>query len=106
MNMSIAFFVGCFTFVVIMLVKIPIKKLMSTIAENRGGDEEEVRIIYRRGNSIIYVLVMLVAAISYCLVLELIGEEHFKLCCSMKAAAIAVALYAIFEQWFGDDFKL
>lgn len=106
MNSAISFFVGCLTLVLMMIIKIPIKKMLFRLAQEIRKEEKQQQIMYKRLNSILIVCVMLVAVVCYYLVLRVLGEEHFKLCCSMKAGAIAVALYAVLEQWFGDDLKL
>jgi len=31
--------------------------------------------------------------------------DHFKWCCSLKAGAVAIAIYAVYEQWFGERDK-
>ncbi len=106
MNTAIMFFVGCLTLVLMMFIKIPIKKMTANLAKKWQQEEEEQYILYKRLNVLVIFCVILVSLISYYFVLQLLGEEHFKMCCCIKAGAIAIALYAIFEQWFGDDFAL
>lgn len=106
MNIAIAFLVGCITFVLMMILKIPIKWLTAYVADKMKPDVEEGYILYKRLNTAIIFLTIIVATIGYYFVFGLIGIGHFKLCCSLKAGVIAVALYAVFEQWFGDDFDL
>lgn len=102
MNMAISFLSGSITFVLVMLIKVPIKKLNAQVAEEKAYSEEEFYKIYKRRNGVIYLCVALVALVSYCFILYALGEEHIKLCCSMKAAAIAIALYAVYEQLLGE----
>uniref|UniRef100_UPI00405721D8 hypothetical protein n=1 Tax=Acetatifactor sp. TaxID=1872090 RepID=UPI00405721D8 len=106
MNMAIAFFVGCLTLVLMMFIKIPLKKLTAKLAETLHEDKEDRELLYKRLNVLIMVVAVLVSLICYYIVLQILGETHFKMCCCLKAGAIAIALYAIFEQWFGDEFKL
>lgn len=106
MNSAISFFVGCLTLVLMMIIKIPIKKMVFKLSWEISKEEKQQQMVYKRLNSILIVCVMLVSVVCYYLVLMVLGEEHFKLCCSVKAGAIAVALYAVLEQWFGDDMKL
>lgn len=106
MNSAISFFVGCLTLVLMMIIKIPIKKMVFKLSWEISKEEKQQQMVYKRLNSILIVCVMLVSVVCYYLVLMVLGEEHFKLCCSMKAGAIAVVLYAVLEQWFGDDLKL
>lgn len=94
-NSMITFFVGCVTFVLMMLIKIPIKRYTREVAKDFSQ--------YRHFNIIVLGLTFLVALICYCFVLVWIGESHFKLCCALKGAAVAVAIYAVYEQWFGED---
>lgn len=101
-NFAIAFFVGCITLVLMTIIKIPIKQLTRFIANRLETDKEDSHVLYRRFNGIIIILTMIVSAFCYYFVLQGLGEEHFQICCSMKAGAIAVALYAAFEQWFGE----
>lgn len=102
MNMAIAFFTGCVTFVLMLVIKIPIKKLTYRFADRVTSDEESQHVLYKRCNVVIILITMVVAIICYYLVLQVLGEDHFKVCCSIKAGAIAIALYAAFEQWFGE----
>ena len=104
MNMAISFFVGCVTFVLVMFVKLPIKKINYKLAARVVDNEEEKQILYKKLNVIIIFIAMMLSMICYYFVLRMLGGTHFKMCCSIKAGAIAVALYMIFEQWFGDEF--
>ena len=96
MNSVITFFVGCAAFAVMMLVKIPIK-LNWELAKSE--------LQYKRLNIFLIILTFLVAIICYCFALVWLGETHFKLCCAIKGASVAMAFYAIYEQWCGDDRK-
>lgn len=102
MSITIAFFVGCITFVIMMLLKIPVKKMMFILANIIEVDEDESYILYKRLNGVVILLTIMVAVVCYYFVLQWLGEEHFKLCCSLKAGVIAIALYAVYEQWFGE----
>lgn len=102
MNSVIAFFVGSLTFVITMIIKIPVKKLTSFVADKMSEEEADRVILNKRLNGLIFVLVFVVAVICYYFVLQWLGSDHFKWCCSLKAGAIAIALYALFEQWFGE----
>lgn len=95
MNSVITFFVGCVTFALMLLIKIPIKKLNWDLAKSD--------LQYRRFNIFLIVLTFLVALVCYCFALVWLGETHFKLCCAIKGAAVATAFYAIYEQWCGED---
>lgn len=97
MNSVITFFVGCAAFAVMMLAKIPIKKLNWELAKSE--------LQYKRLNIFLIILTFLVAIICYCVALVWLGETHFKLCCAIKGASVAMAFYAIYEQWCGDDRK-
>ncbi len=98
MNFTIAFFVGCMTLALMMLIKIPIKAITEKLAD-RTFSEEDNHIINRRYNLIIILMVFVVACIIYYFVLSWLGDDHFKFCCSLKAGCIAVALYAAFERF-------
>ena len=98
MNIAIAFFVGCLTFVLLMVIKIPFKKINRIVARQAENDEEKAEQLYKHLNIIVIVITMLVATICYFLVLQWLGETHFKFCCALKAGAIAMALYALYEQ--------
>src|SRR5574344_838840 len=102
MNNVIAFFVGSVTFVIIMIIKIPVKKLTRFIAF-QTKEESEKRIFNKRLNGVILVLVFIVAVLCYYAVLKWLRIDHFKWCCSLKAGTFAIALYALFEQWFGGE---
>ncbi len=103
MNITIAFFVGCITFVLMMLIKIPVKKITFFLAGRLEDDEDDRFVLYKHLNGVIILLTIMVAAVCYYFVLGWLGEEHFKACCSLKAGVIAIALYALYEQWFGED---
>lgn len=103
MNTAIAFFVGCLTFVLMMGIKVPIKKLIWTLVERTEYDEDRQYVLYKRWNTVLLLMAVLVAAVCYFCVGMLIGIDHFKWCCSLKAGAISIALYAIYEQWFGEE---
>lgn len=103
MNIAIAFFVGSLTFVLMMGIKIPIKKLTRAIARQIEENEETSYILYKRLNIVVIIVVMLVAVICYYFVLQWLGETHFKFCCALKAGAIAMALYAFYEQITGKE---
>ena len=102
MNMAIAFFVGCVTFVLMMIIKIPIKKIIFSVVECVVDDEDRQYILYKRWNTILFFVTLLVAAVCYCYVAVVLKIDHFKWCCSVKAGAIAIALYAVYEQWFEE----
>lgn len=102
MSITIAFFVGCITFVLMMIIKIPVKKMMYILADKIEDDEDDCYILYKRLNGVIILLTIMVAVICYYFVLQWLGEDHFKFCCSLKAGLIAVALYAVYEQLFGE----
>lgn len=102
MSAAIAFFVGCITFILMMVIKIPIKKLIFSLVE-RCVEEERQYVIYKRWNTVLLFVTMLVAAVCYFYVALVLGTDHFKWCCSIKAGAVAIALYAVYEQWFGDE---
>ncbi len=95
MNSAVTFFVGCSTFAIMMLVKIPIKKLNVELAKSV--------LQYKHLNIFLIILTLLVAIICYCFTLVWLGETHFKLCCAVKGATVAMAFYAIYEQWCGED---
>lgn len=102
MNTAIAFFIGCLTFVLMMGIKIPIKKLIFSLVERAVEGETRRYVMYKRWNTVLLFVTAAVAAVCYYLVGLVLGLDHFKWCCSLKAGAIAIALYAVYEQWFGE----
>lgn len=102
MNTAIAFFVGCLTFVLMMGIKIPIKRMISSFVEHVVYEEERKYVVYKRWNTVLFFVTMLVAALCYYYVGLILEIDHFKWCCSLKAGAIAIALYVVYEQWFGE----
>ena len=98
MNDAITFLVGCVTFLTVNLLKIPIK------AWNRKQAKENYS-RYRIRNSVIFLLVMAVAVGTYAMLYHLADLDHFKLCCPLKAGAMAVAIYAVYEQWTCSSFS-
>lgn len=103
MSISIAFCVGCITFVLMMVLKIPMKKITGFLAHKLEPDEDDAYILYKRLNGVIILLTIMIAIVCYYLVSQWLGIENFKFCCSLKAGFIAIALYALYEQWFGED---
>ncbi len=97
MNFTIAFFVGSATFVLMMVLKIPIKRLTRYLADR--ADYVDSDVLYKRYNIILQILTMALACLIYMLVLRWLGDDHFKLCCSLKAGVIAMALYAVYERF-------
>ena len=97
MNSVITFFLCFSTLTIVKLVNIPIKKLNWELAYSE--------LQYKRLNIFLIILTFLVAIICYCVALVWLGETHFKLCCAIKGASVAMAFYAIYEQWCGDDRK-
>ncbi len=102
MNMAISFFVGCITFVLVMLIKLPIKKITAAVASHIAINDEQEYLLYKRFNIVIMLLAMLIAVVSYYSIIQVMGLEHIKWCCSLKAGAISVALYAIYELLFDE----
>jgi len=100
MNMAIAFFGGCMTFVLMMVIKIPIKKINMVLTERYCEDEEKKQLFYKRLNVSIIVVTMLVSMLCYYVVARMFVISNIKWCCAMKGGAIAIALHAIYAQWF------
>ncbi len=69
MNSVITFFVGCAAFAVMMLVKIPIKKLNWELAKSE--------LQYKRLNIFLIILTFLVAIICYCFCIGLAWGNAF-----------------------------
>lgn len=103
MNIAIAFYAGCVTFVLMMVLKLPVKKLTGMLADKLEYFEGDRFVLYKRLNCVIILLTIIVAAICYYIISTMLGTGHFKLCCSLKAGMIAIALYAAYEQWFGEE---
>lgn len=91
MNTAITFFAGSLTFVLMMGLKIPIKKLSRFLSKGQT-------VYYKRWNLLVILAVVVVATVCYYLVLLWLGDTHFKFCCALKAAAVAMAFYAVYEQ--------
>ncbi len=103
MNIAIAFLAGCVTFVLMMFIKIPIKILTGKLADRIGYDEDDCHVLYKRLNGVIILMAIIVATMCYYVMYCVLEVGHFKLCCSLKAGMIAIALYAAYEQWFGEE---
>ena len=101
MNAAISFFVGCITFVLMMVIKVPIKRIIRSLVECYVQEEKQY-VMYKRWNTILFGVAILIAAICYFYVAIVLGIDHFKWCCSVKAGAVAIALYAVYEQWFEE----
>ena len=86
-----------------MILKIPVKKLTWKLAKRYGGAQEDCYCRYRRYNSVLFLLVTVVAVGAYYVLYRLLELDHFKLCCTLKAGAMAIAFYDIYEQWTGPS---
>ena len=95
MNDKVTFLVGCFTFLTVNFLKRPLKKCNWKLSQ---GNMKQ----YKRRNILIFLLVMAVSVGSYYALYRLVALDHFKLCCTLKAGAMAVAIYAVYEQWSGS----
>lgn len=104
-NNMIMIWVGLVSFAIMLIFKIPIKKWTWDISDRKGRNKEEHRIAFRRYNLILMVFTAVISFVLYCLILLYFGDSHIKLCCSLKGAGIAIALYAVVEQITGNDFS-
>ena len=102
MNSAVLFFIGCITFALMMVIKIPIKRMIFLLVERIVVDEERHYIVYKRWNTVLLFVTLLVAAAFYYFIGGILEIDHYKWCCSTKAGAIAIAIYATYEQWFGE----
>jgi len=98
-NMAIAFFVGCITFVLMMIIKVPIKKLNLWLVEKYCVEEEQ-QLIYKRLNVSIMVVAIVVSMLCFYVVARMFEIENIKWCCAIKGGTIAIALHTIYAQWF------
>lgn len=101
MNDVMVFFIGVVTFVSVMLLKIPVKQFTESMASEKSYDMVEYKMLRKRYNILIFFMVVIVAFSIYCFLLYGLGDSYFKLCCSVKAMAVSIALYSVYEQWFG-----
>ena len=100
MNMAIAFFSGCMTFVLVMVIKIPLKRMNRWVVVHFFEENDEPELLCKRFNVSIMVVAMLLSMLSYCIIGGMIFEmSNLKWCCAMKGGAIAIALHAIYAQW-------
>ena len=100
MNMAIAFFSGCMTFVLMMVIKIPIKKLNLWLSERYCEEDNRQQLLYKRLNVSVMAVTMLVSMLCFYFVSRMFAFSNIKWCCAMKGGAIAIALHAIYAQWF------
>ena len=96
----LAVLVALFVFFLMFLLKIPMKRWSWRIAEDRHrGNEGRAYALYRRLNVSVIIMTVLLSVLIYYLIC-LWGGLHHKLCCSFKAGVLALALYALYDQWF------
>lgn len=101
MNMAIAFFCACATFVLMMGIKIPIKKVNRWLVENFFKESKNKKLLYKRLNVSIMVAAMLLAMFCYYVIAGLMFElSNLKWCYAMKGGAMAIAFHAMYAQWF------
>lgn len=92
--------VGVQVFLYVFLLKIPLKKLHMQIASKK--DTERARQAKFRHLNATFILWVFFLSVSIYYIICLLLEIHHKLCCSFKSVAIALTLYAIYEQLFGE----
>lgn len=95
---------GILTFVIIMIMKIPVKKINKRIAQHYSKNNEADNKLYHRLNFIVIVFTIIVSVIIYSVELSHFGISHFKLCVPLKSGALAMAIYAVGEQVFKKTF--
>lgn len=101
MNTAIAFFCACVTFALMMVIKIPIKKVNWWLVENFFKESKNKKLLYKRFNVSIMVVAMLLAMFCYYVIAGLMFEmSNLKWCYAMKGGAIAIAFHAMYAQWF------
>ena len=88
------------TFVLMMVIKLPIKKVNKVIAERFCEEEDKKTLLYKRLNVSIMAVTVLVSMMCYYMVAEMMMVSNIKWCCAMKGGAIAIALHAIYAQLF------
>lgn len=98
MNNAITFFVGCVTFVLTMGVKIPLKMFTKYMVNRFCWDAEYEEIVRKRVNLLVILLALIIALLCYTVLQMILELDHFKLCCALKATAIAVSIYYIYEK--------
>ena len=96
----LAVLVALFVFFLMFFIKAPIKRITYRAAKCRAGDDASAGYtLYRRMNAVLILLTIVLAVVVY-YVICVLGGLHHKLCCSFKAAVMALALYAAYDQWF------
>ncbi len=98
----LAILVGVQVFLFMLVLKKPIKALNHRIVIKRfEEDSEKAKRREKRLNFSVIIVTILLSVMWYyiiCMVLHM----HHKLCCSFKAAVLALSIYAVYEQWFGE----
>lgn len=96
---EIGIVVGIQVFLLLFLIKIPVKWFHEKIVV-RSRKIDKGRLFRRLNFTLILWVVFLSVSIYFWICLKL--GIHHKLCCSFKSVAIALTLYAIYEQLFGE----
>ncbi len=94
----IAIVVGILVFIYMFLIKVPVKKLHSMIAKQFGRDNAtKAYAIYRYLNFTLIIWTTIFSVVLYYIICVVLNIHH-KLCCSFKAAVIALCMYAVYQQ--------
>lgn len=99
-NYTIAAICGLATFLLMLVIKIPVKIITRKIAETRDGSDYDRRVLNKRLNLIIIVLTFLLGFILFWESNNLLKIEHFSMSHAIEAGAFAIAYYALFERFF------
>lgn len=94
----IAVVVGIQIFLYMFLLKVPVKKVHGMIAKHVCTDDMvKAYRIYRYLNFSLIIWTTVFSVILYYIICVVLNIHH-KLCCSFKAAVIALCIYAVYEQ--------
>lgn len=99
-----AFLAGTLTLAIVMILKIPIKKLTRRLADQYAGkpgrDENRRKSVYKRLNGVIFVLAMAVGVSVFAITAVISSQIEFSLGSAALSGLIAIAEYEIIEQIF------
>lgn len=97
-----AILVGTITLAIVMILKMPIKRSSHKLADRKCGPEkeqtEEWKRIYKRQNGVIFLLVMVVAFLTFAVVAQISPQIDFSLGSAAMSVVYAIAEYEIIDR--------
>lgn len=100
MNQLLAVITGVLVFGLVQVLKGPIKKGICKYVAKRDTEVSKRELLRKRLGCSLAIVAFLLAIILDIVLTLAIGRGHVQLCYGLKAGAVSVFIYVIYEQWF------